>query len=52
MESDVRYYTRRAAEERLRALKAVTNAARERHLELATIFMTKAEQQSQHLVLG
>jgi hypothetical protein len=52
MESDVRYYTRRAAEEKLRARKAVTNAARERHLELATLFSLKAEQRSHDLVLG
>ncbi|HEY0115175.1 MAG TPA: hypothetical protein VGB54_05595 [Allosphingosinicella sp.] len=46
MESDIRYYTRRAAEENLRARKAVTNAARERHLELAGMFSLKAEQRS------
>lgn len=44
MESDFRYYSRRAAEESLRARKAVTNAARERHLELANSFSLKAEQ--------
>ena len=44
MESDFRYYSRRAAEENLRARKAVTNAARERHLELAGMFALKAEQ--------
>ena len=43
MESDFRYYSRRAAEESLRARKAVTTAARERHLELASIFANKAE---------
>jgi hypothetical protein len=46
MESDFRYYTRRAAEESLRARKAITNAARERHLELAISFSMKAEQRS------
>jgi hypothetical protein len=50
MESDFRYYSRRAAEEKLRARKAVTNAARDRHLELAGIFATKAEQRSIELV--
>jgi hypothetical protein len=50
MESDHRYYSRRAAEESLRARKAVTNAARERHLELATLFTRKAEQRSVELV--
>ena len=43
MESDIRYYSRRAAEESQRARKAVTNAARERHLELASLFSVKAE---------
>ena len=46
MESDFRYYTRRAAEESQRARKAITNAARDRHLELATSFSMKAEQRS------
>ena len=44
MESDHRYYSRRAAEENTRARHAVTDAARNRHLELATIFSRKAEQ--------
>jgi len=42
MESDYRYYSRRASEENQRARKAVTNAARERHLELADLFAAKA----------
>ena len=46
MESDFRYYTRRALEENQRARKAVTNAARERHLELASLFTLKAEQRA------
>jgi len=50
MESDYRYYTRRAAEENLRARKAVTNAARERHLELASLFASKAEQRALDLI--
>lgn len=50
MESDFRYYSRRAHEESLRARKAVTSAARERHLELANIFMSKAEQRSIELI--
>ncbi|GAA4825505.1 hypothetical protein GCM10023232_24380 [Sphingosinicella ginsenosidimutans] len=44
MESDFRYYSRRAAEEQRRAMRAVTQAARERHRELANLFATKAEQ--------
>lgn len=46
MESDYRYYSRRAAEERRRAAHAVTAEARERHKELANLFATKAEQRS------
>lgn len=42
MESDQRYYSRRAAEEQRRAAQAVTSAARERHRELAEIFARKA----------
>jgi len=42
MESDYRYYSRRACEESQRARKAVTDAARERHLELADLFAAKA----------
>ena len=42
MESDYRYYCRRAAEEQGRAQRAVTQAARERHIELASIFAHKA----------
>ena len=46
MESDYRYYSRRAAEERHRAARAVTAEARERHCELASLFAAKAEQRS------
>ena len=42
MESDHRYFMRRAAEEQRRARHAVTQAARERHIELAEVFATKA----------
>ena len=42
MESDHRYYSRRAAEERRRAARAVTPEARERHNELANLFAVKA----------
>lgn len=42
MESDHRYFMRRAAEEKRRALHAVTPAARERHRELAELFASKA----------
>jgi hypothetical protein len=46
MESDQRYYARRAAEEQRRAAHAVTAEARERHRELASLFRTKAEGRS------
>ncbi len=42
MESDQRYYSRRAAEEYGRACRAITPAARERHSELARMFAEKA----------
>jgi len=44
MESDHRYYLRRASEERRAAARAITEAARVRHAELATLFAFKAEQ--------
>ena len=44
MESDFRYYSRRAAEEQRRAARAVTQEARERHKELASLFAAKAAQ--------
>lgn len=47
MESDHRYYARRAAEEQRRAANAVTAAARARHSELADLFSRKAEQRVQ-----
>ena len=46
MESDQRYYSRRAAEEYSRASRAITPAARERHSELARLFAVKAGQNS------
>jgi hypothetical protein len=45
MESDFRYYSRRAAEERRRAERAITSAARERHSELADLFTLKARRE-------
>ena len=47
MESNQRYYARRAAEETWRAAHAITPEARERHRELASLFQTKAETRSQ-----
>lgn len=44
MESDYRYYSRRAWEEQGRAARAVTAEARERHGELARTFASKASQ--------
>jgi hypothetical protein len=44
MESDFRYYSRRAMEEQGRAARAVTAEARERHHELASLFAAKAAQ--------
>jgi len=42
MESDFRYFSRRAAEERRRAEFAITPEARQRHKELANLFASKA----------
>ena len=42
MESDFRYYSRRAAEERSRAARAITDEARSRHHELASMFAVRA----------
>ena len=46
MESDFRYYSRRAAEERSRAARAITDEARIRHHELASLFAVKAAELS------
>jgi hypothetical protein len=46
MESDYRYYARRAAEENRRAAHAITPEARERHRELAHMFASKVAQSS------
>ncbi len=43
MESDHRYYSRRAAEEKNRAKSAITAEARNRHTELAGLFAQKAD---------
>jgi hypothetical protein len=51
MESDFRYFTRRAAEERRRAQFAITTEARERHAELADMFASKAASRVRHDVL-
>jgi hypothetical protein len=43
MESNLRYYLRRAAEERTAAHRAVTPQAREWHSKLAQDFATRAD---------
>lgn len=42
MESNQRYYSRRAAEERIAASRAITAAAREWHARLASQFAARA----------
>jgi hypothetical protein len=42
MESNKRYYSRRAAEERTAASRAITAAAREWHAKLANQFAARA----------
>ncbi len=49
MESDHRYYSRRAAEERRRAARAITPEARDRHRDLARLFDAKAAEPTVHL---
>ena len=44
MESDFEYYSRRAAEEYGLAGKAITDAGRKRHRQLAATFQSKADQ--------
>ena len=44
MESDFRYYTRRAAEEASAASRAITEQGRERRRKLADQFWQKAHQ--------
>ena len=43
MESNLRYYQRRAAEERTAARRAVTDQARDWHAKLARDFASRAE---------
>lgn len=43
MESDARFYRRRATEELAAANRAVTAAARERRLQLAEVFLGKLD---------
>jgi len=49
MESDHRYYARRAAEEKRAAARAITPEAQARHAELAALFASKAERPIPHL---
>lgn len=44
MESNQRYYQRRAVEERLAAQRAITPAARDWHAKLAASFADRAQQ--------
>ena len=50
MESNQRYYARRAAEERMAAQRAMTAAARERHARLASQFAARAAAALQEVV--
>ena len=47
MESNYRYYVRRAAQETSRAARAITPEARERHLILAEGFSRKAQENAE-----
>ncbi len=48
MESNQRYYARRAAEERMAASRAMTAAAREWHAKLASQFAARAASACEH----
>ena len=43
MESDIRYFRRRACEEMAAASRAVTDAARERRLQLVDLYVQRLE---------
>jgi hypothetical protein len=43
MESNERYYRRRAVEERMKAQRSVTEQAREWHAKLAAVFAERAQ---------
>lgn len=47
MESDHRYYARRAAQEKMAAARAITAKAKAWHYQLAENFMQKAQQPSE-----
>lgn len=47
MESDHRYYSRRAAQEKMAASRAISARAREWHYQLAEDFMRRAQQVSE-----
>lgn len=47
MESDARYYSRRAVEERMAAQRAVTEAARAWHAKLAAEYLERASGSAQ-----
>ncbi len=44
VESDIRYYQRRAREEMVAADRAITEAARQRRLQLVDMFVRRLEQ--------
>jgi hypothetical protein len=47
MESDLRYYSRRAAQEKMAAARAISTKAKDWHRQLAEDFMRKAQQMSE-----
>jgi hypothetical protein len=51
MEPDERFYRRRAAEELAAASRAVTNAARERRVQLAQIFLDRLKESERAAML-
>ena len=51
MESNLRYYRRRAAEERMAAQRAITANAREWHASLAQQFAARAAEHEVHVTV-
>ena len=51
MESDLRFYSRRAAEEAAAATRALTAAARDRRLQLAELYSIKSRECSLRVTL-
>jgi hypothetical protein len=52
MESDQRYYSRRAVQEKMAAARAITTTAREWHKQLSEDFSRKAQEMGEYSPAG